>query len=472
MPASVSAPSSPSSVHASQSTRLRIGIWIGDSFAEITSNQAPTTHRWFLPKKSIADALKATLLSFEADAKSGGAIAIASSRTDSALARKQGNAPALLVTAGFEAWARLASKNSVHTPSLRADRAWFPTSTEQTFGIEERISPEGKIERALKIEELEFLVAKLQMTKTKEVAIGFLHADRYPDHERQAAQYLREKGFKVVASHELPHANKYSESARWRKTLEAAYTESLIQEDVSSLLAVLKELELDDKWAISFWGELGLTREATSASIRSGVESAVAASLPALSDLGYFFGLEEFLALKRTDQNGISILKTSLLPVQPTCQIGVSAWPFPSWTGIDRGYEPGPMLFGKSHQLTLLDVLYVRGKMKTEIEAFSERISEKSQPRILEALTTLGKDLSEPGRRTDAKLIAEDLETSAVERLAMELSSADTKSKAVHVFGPLASTLLPLLEKRRPDVKFVHDAGLTLAHAALTEVSV
>lgn len=444
----------------------KMGMWIGDSFAEVTISGQVS--RWFLPKKSIADVFRETLLALGAAAKKGGTLTIASSRADSALAKKQGSEPALLVTSGFEAWARLSSKNSMHTPSLRADRAWFPTSVEQTFGIEERITNEGIVERPLKMEELEFLVAKLQLTKTKEIAIGFLHADKYPEHEKQAAQYLREQGFKVIASHEIPGASSLPESTRWRKTLEAAYAETLIQEDIESLRAVLKEQELDSNWNFVFWSDKGQTTAPTAASIRGGVEMAAVQCLPASSELGYFFGLEEFLFIRKTERDGVAQTRASLLPVQPTCQVGASAWPFPSWTNVDRGYEPGPMLFGKSHQLTILDVLYVRGHLKSEIEAFSERVQEKSQPRILEALSTLGKDLTEPGRRSDSKLIAEDLETSAIERLALELNTVDlssAKAKPIFVFGPFAPIFLPLLQKRRPDLKFVYDAHSTLAGA-------
>ena len=476
MSSRTSSSGSPSGAHSG----ARIGLWIGDSFAEAISQTSSsksstsqatrssnTTARWFLPKKSVADLVRATLDDLGAAAKKGGEIFVASSRTDSALARKQGNEPALLVTAGFEAWARLSSKNSMHIPSLRADRAWFPTSIEQTFGIEERISNEGKIERALKMEELEFLAEKLSLTKTKEIAIGFLHANKYPEHEKQAAQFFREKGFKVLASHEMPNAGSYSESTRWRRTLEAVYAESILQEEVESLRTVLKEKELEDKWALTFWGENGVTQTPTAASTRGGVEAAAAASLPDAYEIGYFFGLEEFMCLKRVNENGVGHVRQSPLPVQPTCQIGPSAWPFPSWTGVDRGYEPGPMLFGKSHQLTILDVLYVRGRLKPEIQAFSEQVQEKAQARILEALSTLGKELSEFGRRTDAKLVAEDLETAAVERLVLELNALDAKTKSVYVAGPLATTVLPLIEKRRPDLKFVFDANGSLAWAAL-----
>lgn len=481
----MSSSASSSGTLGSNASGSKIGMWIGDSFAEAVTQasssksstsqktqSSPSATRWFLPKKSVAELFRATLDELGAAAKKGGTIFIASSRTDSALARKQGNEPALLVTAGFEAWARLSSKNSMHIPSLRADRAWFPTSVAQTFGIEERISNDGKVERPLKMEELEFLSEKLKLTKTKEIAIGFLHANKYPEHEQQAAQFLREKGFKVIASHEMPNANSYSENARWRRTLEAAYSETIIQEEIESLRAVLKEKELEEQWTLNFWGERGLTNTPTSATIRGGVEAAAAASLPDNFEVGYFFGLEEFMCLKRTTSNGESVVQQTLLPVQPTCQIGASAWTFPSWTGVDRGYEPGPMLFGKSHQLTILDVLYVRGRLKADIQAFSEQVQEKSQARILEALSTMGKELSEFGRRTDAKLVAEDLETAAVERLILELNALDLRGKPVYVAGPLATTLLPLIEKRRPDLKFTFDVNASLAWAALAAIDV
>jgi hypothetical protein len=454
---------------------VRIGIWMGDSFAEICADQGTSatlseskseaksvttghTSRWFHPKKSLAEGLRDILKSINAAAIKAGEICIATSRAEMSVARRQGSEPVTLVTAGFETWARLGTP-LIGSPSLRAQRSWFPTSSDKIFGIEERMGPDGSVVRALDLSELEFLVAKLELLKTKEIAIAFLHGHVFSAHEKAAAKFFRERGYNVTCSCDLLNVSSLSDVERVRRTAECAFAETVIQDDLAMVKAVLKEEGLEDNWKIQFWSSKGLTVETSAAAVRGGVEAALANAMPETAELSYFFGIEEFLGFTSHRRGAY------LLPVQPTTQIGVSAWPFPSWTEVDRGYEPGPMLFGKSHQLTVLDILFVRDRLMGDIEGFSDRVQAKASVRILEALFTLGKNLAEPGRRAvDSKEIAEDLEMSFVERLVMDLCFKAPKS--VHVSGPLALSIVPLLEKRRPDLKFVVDSALTVAGAA------
>ncbi len=423
-----------------------IGIWMGDSFAEISAKAGKNqvSSRWFHPKKSLAEGLKETLLKLEASEP--GTVVIATSRAEMSVARKQGTEPALLVTTGFETWARFGHATPTGIPALRAQREWFPTSPEKIFGIDERVRADGTIEKALDVTELEALVSKLELLKVKEIAIAFLHSEKFPKHEQAAADFFRAKGFNVVLSSTM---RGFDDLTRVRRTVESAFAETVLQEDLSKLKAVLPE-----GWKLEFWSPDGVTTSTSAAVVRGGVEAALAKAFA--KGTTYFFGLEEFLTF--TDG------QTSLLPVQPTTQITASQWTFPSWSGVDRGYEPGPMLFGKSHQLTVLDVLFVRDRLNGDIEGFSDRIQAKSSARILEALFTLGKNLAEPGRRAaDAKEIAEDLESAFTERLAMDLAIRGVS--AIRLAGPLAQVIAPLLQKRRPDLKFtVQD--LTIAEAA------
>jgi hypothetical protein len=437
----------------------RIGIWMGDSFAEISADtgeggKPSLSHaRWFHPKKSLAEGLREILHKVKATAPSG-EIIVATSRAEMSVARRQGSEPVALVTAGFETWARF-GHGSVTGPSLKMTRSWFPTSPDKIFGIQERILADGSVAQPLSLEELEFLVAKLELLKTKEIAVAFLHADRFPAHERAAAEFFRGRGFNVTCSNEL--LGSFTDLERVRRTVESSFAETVIQDDRAALQAVLTEEGLSESWTLKYWSPNGVGSSASAAAVRGGVEAALANAFAA-KGLSYFFGLEEFL--------GFNSGSPYLLPVQPTCQLGSIAWPFPSWTSTDRGYEPGPMLFGKSHQLTLLDVLFVRDRLSGEVEGFSDRVQAKSSARILEALPTLGKNLAEPGRRAaDAKEIAEDLESSFIERLAMDLAFKEAKS--VFVAGPLAASIVPLLEKRRPDLKFAVDTSLSIATAAL-----
>jgi len=432
---------------------FKIGIWMGDSFAEIfaensaSAGKSQLSSRWFHPKKSLSEGLRETLLNLEAGDSPGTVIA-ATSRAEMSVARKQGTEPAVLVTAGFETWARFGPGSSNGIPSMRTQREWFPTPPDKIFGIEERIRADGSVEKPLAESELEFLVAKLELSKVKEIAIAFLHANRFPQHEQKAAEFFRARGFKVVCSSELE--GDFDDITRVRRTVESAFAEALVQEDLAAIRAVLPE-----GWSLEFWTPKGLSSTGTAALVRGGVDAALSKAF-SKHELTYFFGLEEFLGFK----GGASYL----LPVQPTCQIGASQWAFPSWTAVDRGYEPGPMLFGKSHQLTILDVLFVRDRLSGDIEGFSDRVQAKSSARILEALFTLGKNLAEPGRRAaDAKDIAHDLESAFVERLAMDL--AIQNARTVRLAGPLAQAVGALLEKRRSDLKFTYDP-MTIAQAA------
>ena len=471
----------------------RIGIWLGDSFAEIAETSAISpvvssleTRRWFHPKKSVSETLRELLNGYSSESSlkeiTSGEICIATSRSEMSVARKQGSEPAVLVTSGFETWARLGPRSWNATPSLRLERNWFPSSHDKIFGLDERTEHDGTISKELKTEDLEFLIAKLELLKTKEIAISLLHAAKFPANEIKAAKFFRERGFNVTASHEIPNARELHDNERTRLTVESAFAEAIVHDDAESLRAIVKELGLESTWSIRFWGPAGLNATdlegarhgSSAAQVRGGTEvalaTAIAHTIPKETELAYFFGVEEFLGFHRQKDGS---LKTELLPVQPTAQIGNSAWPFPSWSKVDRGYEPGPMLFGKSHQLTLLDILFVRDHLKGDIEGFSDRVQAKSTARIFEALFTLGKNLAEPGSRAaDTKDIAEDLETGFMERLSMDLAfNLPDRAKNVYVSGPLATSILPLLERRRPDLKFKYDANLSVAVAALSDTA-
>ena len=441
----------------------RLGLSVGDSFAE-TRGSDGSFSRWFLPKKSLSEGLREALKRFD-HLSEGGELIVALSRAEAALERKQGSAPALFVTNGFESWARARRHAGRPGPALQFHKSWSPVPDDQVFGIDEKISVDGTIEKPLKLEELEFLVAKLELQKIKDVAIYYRHSHVNPAHEIQTAQYLRERGLRVVASHTLINPN--DPTARpWARAIDAAYVESVVLEDINSIRQAL-EAEGAASWTIKTWTWNGLSDQTTAAHVRGGTQSALSAFLTREANVALVLGLEEFVVLERATPDGKSQVSARPAGVQPTCQIESRLWPFPTWTALDRGYEPGPMLFGKSHQLTLLDVLFVGGRFSQTIEAFSDRVQDKSAPRILETLFTLGKNLAEPGMRAaDPKVVAANLERAAVERIALDLAHLKSKT-VVPLYGPLASTFAPLLEKRRPDLDFKLSGNIALVDAVL-----
>jgi hypothetical protein len=425
----------------------RVGLWVGETFAEThalnQTGQVVHTDRWFQSKKTLADGLKEAI---SATGDESGEVYLASSRGESIIDRRRGSSPTVLTTAGFESALFFDSRNPSN-PSMRLSRPATVLSNDRVFGVEERTLSNGTIERSVKIEELEFLKAKLELMKSREIAIQFVNSEKNPANENEAAAYFRSQGFKVFERHLFPDA------------VHRAYVEHVVHEEVETLKTALTTSH--PGWSLRLWSSEGvLTDWTTAASAIGGMSMALSKSVSKESPVA-FFGLEGFTLFRRNQE-------PVQLPVQPTCQIGNGAMPFPSWTGVDRGFEPGPMLLGKSHQLSLLDVLYIRGHLESGIDGFSDRVQEKSGPRIQEALYTLGKSLADPGRKAaDPLEIASDLELSAAERIACFLRMETTEGKPVLIAGPLANSIATILKKVRPAWAFERESVRSIAEAAL-----
>lgn len=470
-----------------------LGLRIGGSFAEVCGYAPHSTRgtslpkpsllkRWYLPKRGVSEALQETFQHPEVGRSDQGTLFISTSRVEQSLDRHQGQSPAFLVTAGFESWLRL--KQPLISPlfSSSPERAWVPIADDQIFGIAERVGGDGNVIIPLKMEELDFLVAKLELLKIKHVAIGFLHSDLHPEHEIQAALFLRERGFHVSASHAFA-TSATDETDRWRQAVEAAYAESALEEEraniESTLLSILGEKRAG--WDVRVWTAAGLSSWSSSTGlIRGGFHRSLLEYAQASGEaVTLHLGLENFCLLtttthpsdRRSFEFSSSVTQITPLSIQPTRRIELRSWPVPSFGKDDCGYQPGPMLFGKSHHLAALDILFVQNRLE-EIAELTPLVSDRARSRILESLFTLGKTIPSPrGSGTiDAQEVAADLETSLVERIAVALArnpalcnntgqtSQDRPShQTVALTGALARSLAPLLHRRRPDLRFKLD---------------
>ena len=427
---------------------FRVGLAIGDSFAEaqghtLNSKASPIRSRWFLPKKSLKDGLKELVQSLteqsgETDAV--GTAYITMTTVERALARRQGQPPAVLVTTGLESWLKTRSPLASPAFTLRPSPIQTVAESDFIFGVSGRILADGSVASPMSIEDLEFLAAKLQMLKVSNVAIAFMNSGSNPEHEKQAASYLTERGFKTVMSHACASPNQ-TEGERWMAAIESAYAEAAVEELRSEAEAALPG------WDLKVWGRSGLLdwKDASAALIAGGREASLVARVKAGANPSIHFGLERFESI--SNKGAIEPLRFG-----PTRLIAQGAWPFPDLSRESCGYEPGPMLFGKSHQLSVIDVLSLQNRL-SEIEGLSPQISERARPRILEALLTFGKTIPSPvGRRSaDAQEIAEDLESLFMEELSVLI--AEMSGQTVEITGGLAPAFSALLKKRFPDKK-------------------
>ena len=444
---------------------LTVGLRIGESFVEAVGlNGATVTvqERWYLPKRPLLDGMKdvfSKLTSGELSSP-GNRVLISSSRIEQSLTRRQGAVPAFITTSGFESWLPLHAPLLTPAFAAQPQRKWIPVDQERTFGVSERISSDGSVDQPLKMEDLEFLVSKLELSKIKNVAIGFLHSDLNSSHEEQAATYLKERGFEVFTSVQAAaaHEGRFStEAERWLAAIEAAYVQKTGQEDLLALEAALQEIlgEARPAWTVEAWTStvLKAVTDIAPFELRSGFEASLLNSVRGSSEsLVLHLGLENIFALRKS-ADPVQLAQILTIPVQATSTIQIGDWSVPQFTLSAKGFEPGPMLFGKSHHLTPIDILYVCGHLEMQAD-FQELVNEKSRARILESLFTLGKMIpgGEAKSSIDAKDVATALETAWVETIVATLTRWAPKS--IRLTGALAQSLLPLLSKRRPDWAF------------------
>lgn len=455
---------------------LRLGFSVGESFAEIigthTGAETPGALppvRWYLPRKSLTDGLREALGPL---VEQGGELRVASALARLAPLRKSlSSVPAFFVTTGFENWLQL------HAPFPKSGQTAItplPLSEDLIFGISARQRADGSTETALASDDLQFLAAKLEMLKTKTIAVGLLHADRNPEIELQIRDYFRERGYQVFCSHAYGGDGRGAsggERERWLRAIFDAYAWAALQEQRHEIEAALGDHK--EKWDIRFLSldSEGLRLEASPGFASGGglAEALAHAYNPGKkNDVAILqLGLERFTWIETQRDEATEFFERDAgvpswthlrqrirhrpLGVQPTSPIETGFWPTPAIGPVPGGFEPGPMALGKAHHPTVFDIFFALERLEP-IECVSSLVQERSRVRILESLFTLSKAL--PGARSlEPRTIARDLETLIIERIHEELLTVPSLREVV-LAGAWARTLHPRLEARRPDMKF------------------
>lgn len=230
--------------------------------------------------------------------------------------------------------------------------------------------------------------------------------------------------------------------------------ETLWQEELAAVRKVASELS-GGLAEVIVWTQSGATAnlQITRAQVCGGVEKSLAnyfaredAFEAALKDQAnlkqtsrLIFGLEDFYF------ESSSGAFAPLTACQPTAEVTDSSWRFLDWGGMQQGYEPGPMIFGRSRRLTVLDVLALGGRLGHDVPALSDRLQEKALSRIQESIYTLAKDLGQRAMPpSEAFVVAMDLELSMIRMIASE-AVANAADKPFEFCGPLSATFCNLV---------------------------
>ncbi len=154
-----------------------------------------------------------------------------------AVLERRGARVALVATAGFEDVLRIGrqTRPALYDVFVQAPRPLV--DPDLTFGMPERVDPAGTVLVALDLADVDALAAELRRRDAEVVAVCLLHAYANASHERQIAERLRERGFTVVASHEI--LSEYREYERWSTTAVSAYVTPIVDHYLGRLQASL-----------------------------------------------------------------------------------------------------------------------------------------------------------------------------------------------------------------------------------------
>src|ERR1700678_1558634 len=131
-----------------------------------------------------------------------GAVKMGTTIATNALLERKGDRTVLLITKGFGDALRIgyqARPKIFARHIVKLDMLY-----ERVVEVEERVRADGTVERAPDLEMVRGELRRALADGIQAVAVVFMHAYRYADHERQVAALARELGFpQVSASHEV-----------------------------------------------------------------------------------------------------------------------------------------------------------------------------------------------------------------------------------------------------------------------------
>src|SRR3954463_15042200 len=131
-----------------------------------------------------------------------GAIKMGTTVATNALLERKGERTLLLITKGFRDALRIGYQAR---PKIFARHIIKPEMLyERVVEIDERVRADGTVEREVDLAQVRGAPPPARQDGIAAVAIVFMHAYRYPDHEAQVAALARDMGFaQVSVSHEV-----------------------------------------------------------------------------------------------------------------------------------------------------------------------------------------------------------------------------------------------------------------------------
>lgn len=452
----------------------KLGFHIGFSFIEAFAliGEERFEKRYFLSEFTESKAIEDFLKSLPENSIESANIT--TKWSERIIQKKIGTNIALLVTEGFQNWPNIRQPAFHKRFSRQPQRTESVISDDFIFGLSERTTESGEILTKPSEEEVDFLHSKLKLMGITTIALGFLHSNSNPANELWVEERFKKLGYKVLCSHKL--STKDNEVARWWRSVLDAYVVDVFGEQKSEINQILSKSNIRPKF-LNNHAKSFLDEEESFFSSIFGRAHCVAENFPEEKYILYL-GLEDFLLLEPGEKKpiyksafgpvGINHTKQTRLGIQPTQIIAPNNWKLFRFENEELGFEPGPMILGKSLTPCFLDLLYVN-KQLDKFESLADMIRPNSKSRILETLYTFTRD-TEYEKDMDG-FIAK-MRSIAYKKLALELSGLIGAGKLL-VVGPLATVISPELKELMGNSKVTlgkNSAFVDAYATAITEV--
>ncbi len=359
-----------------------VGLQIGHSFFEIIARLQSETkktksppfiffQRFYLSQTNLETGLKK---SFQILAELHPQIAVSELRASSYLFEKifetrLGGSVAQLVTEGFQDWLRLRQPVQQSYYDTMASRFEALGSQENIYPIKERISAGGKVLEALDKTQILDLVPLLKDKKIEKVCLNFLFSNLNSDHLLRAKDILETAGFQVFMTAPRSQQDpREDEAPQWRKNVLNACLSGSFQEQKAEILKGCEGYLQPDQ-VFYFDGTRPQVVGSPSISLADSLFASTSLLNQFYSDQSevLFLGLEKWFISRPKNLlpqwNSIwgamegPVPETRQLELQPTVLLRKSPLGELTFSGDKSGFEPGPMIFGKSLRPTLIDLI-------------------------------------------------------------------------------------------------------------------
>jgi N-methylhydantoinase A/oxoprolinase/acetone carboxylase beta subunit len=299
--------------------------------------------------------------------------------TNSLLERKGGKI-ALITTKGFEDILFIGRQTRQKLYSLRGERRIPLLPRHLCFGLEERTSASGKVEKKISLPELQEILEKIQKSKTEAVAVSLINSYANSSNENIVSRELKRKKIQAsVSSEVLPEHREYE---RTSTTAVNAYLMPVISRYLEKLEKKMKKAEL--RIMQSNEGYI-IPRKAKSEPIRTAL-SGPAGGVVGAFRLARAAGLKNIITfdmggtssdvslidgkIRRTNESQIGGFPVRI-PIIDIHTVGAGGG---SIAYVDRGgslkvgpqsagADPGPACYGRGNLPTVTDANLVLGRL-------------------------------------------------------------------------------------------------------------